>query len=811
MERYVCIHSHFYQPPRENPWLEEIELQDSAYPYHDWNERITAECYSPNATSRILDGSGRIENIVNNYSKISFNFGPTILSWMETKDPELYRAILDADRQSRENFSGHGSAIAQAYNHMILPLANTRDKRTQVAWGVRDFERRFGRRPEGMWLPETAVDLESLDLMAMEGIRYAILEPRQAHRVRKRGSRDWQDVIGGRIDPKVPYKVRLPSGRTIAVFFYDGPVSRAVAFEGLLNNGEIFANRLLGAFDDSRTGRYQLVHIATDGESYGHHHPHGEMALSYALHHIESNALVRITNYGEFLEKHPPTHEVEIYEYTSWSCTHGIERWRSNCGCNSGGRPGWNQEWRRPLREALDWLREKLSTVYEERCRSLFRDPWGAREDYIELILDRSPESFSRFFREHASRDLSAEEETVALKLLEIQRHAMLMYTSCGWFFDELSGLETTQVIQYAGRAIQLAQEFDGNGIEERFLFLLDFAKSNLPEHRDGRHIYEKFVKPAMVDLKKVGAHYAVSSLFENYGNRSEIYCYQVDREDFRLLPAGKKRLALGRARITSQITKESTVVTFGVLHFGDHNVSGGIREYQGMEAYEALAEEITEIFKTADFPEVIRAVDRNFGAGVYSIKLLFRDEQRKILNTILEANMADVDAIYRQLHQQTAPLIRFLSDTGLPVAKSFHIAAELALNAELRRAFEGDILDIAEIKGILYESEVEKVAFDGAGLGYTLRKTIERMMLRLRENPDDIDRLAHLDAAVDMGNALPFEVVFWKTQNVYWEMLKEVCPGYRFRARHGDEKAKEWVRLFFSLGTRLSVRLPEE
>lgn len=811
MERYVCIHSHFYQPPRENPWLEEIELQDSAYPYHDWNERITAECYAPNATSRILDGSGRIENIVNNYAKISFNFGPTILSWMEEKDPELYRAIQDADRQSLENFSGHGSAIAQAYNHMIMPLANARDKQTQVTWGIRDFERRFGRKPEGMWLPETAVDLESLDLMAKEGIRYAILEPHQAHRVRKRGSRDWQDVTGGRIDPKVPYKLGLPSGRTIAAFFYDGPVSRAVAFEGLLNNGEIFAKRLLGAFDGSRTGRYQLVHIATDGESYGHHHTHGEMALSYALHHIESDPQVRIINYGEFLEKHPPAHEVEIHEYTSWSCAHGIERWRSSCGCNSGGRPGWNQEWRRPLREALDWLREKLLSVYEEKGRSLFRDPWGAREDYINVILDRSPESLGRFFREHASRDLSAEEETAALKLLEIQRHAMLMYTSCGWFFDELSGLETTQVIQYAGRAIQMAQEFDGNGIEERFLYLLEFAKSNIPEHRDGRHIYEKFVRPAMVDLKKVGAHYAVSSLFENYGDRSEIYCYQVDREDFRLLPSGKKRLALGRARIASKITKESAVVTFGVLHFGDHNVSGGIREYQGKEAFEALAGEITEIFKTADFPEVIRAVDRHFGAEVYSLKLLFRDEQRRILNTILEANTADVDAVYRQLHLQNAPLIRFLADIGYPVAKSFHVAAELALNSGLRRAFEADSLDIPEIKGILYESEMEKVSLDGAGLGYTLRKTIEKMMLRLRENPDDIDLLAHLGAAVDVGNALPFEVIFWKTQNLYWQMLKEVYPEYRFRASHGDGKATEWVRLFFSLGTRLSVRLPEE
>ena len=810
MERYVCIHAHFYQPPRENPWLEEVELQDSAYPYHDWNERITAECYAPNAASRVMDGNGRIVNIVNNYAKISFNFGPTLLSWMQDKEPAVYRAILDADRESREHFSGHGSAIAQAHNHMILPLANGRDKRTQVLWGIRDFEHRFGREPEGMWLPETAVDLESLDIMAEKGIRYAVLEPHQAHRVRKRGSREWQDVTGGRIDPKAPYRLSLPSGRTIAVFFYDGPVSRAVAFEGLLNNGEVFANRILGAFPEARGSRYQLVHIATDGESYGHHHVHGEMALSYAIHHIESNGLARVTNYGEFLEKHPPAHEVEIYEFTSWSCAHGVERWRSNCGCNSGGRPGWNQEWRRPLREALDWLRDKLANEFEGRGRSFLRDPWSARDEYIGVILDRSPESRDRFFRKHAVRELSAEEETVALKLLELQRHAMLMYTSCGWFFDEISGIETTQVLQYAGRAVQLARELWEDGIEDRFLSLLESAGSNIPEHRDGRHIYEKFVKPAMVDLHKVGAHYAVSSLFESYDDQAEIFCYQVDREEYRLLPAGKKRLALGRMKITSEITRESADVTFGVLHFGDHNVSGGIREFQGKEAYESLAAEMAEIFAGADFPEIIRAVDRNFGTGVYSLKLLFRDEQRKILDMILAATMTDIDGVYRQLYMQNAPLMRFLSDIGYPASKSFHAAAELALNGELKRAFQAETLDIDAIRGTLYEAEGVKITLDGAGLGYTLRKTIERMMHAFRENPDDIVLLAQIDAAVEMGNSLPFEVTFWKTQNLYWEMLETVLTEYRSRAALGDDVAGEWVRLFSSLGSRLSVALPE-
>lgn len=810
MERYVCIHAHFYQPPRENPWLEEIELQDSAYPYHDWNERIAAECYAPNAASRILDGDGRIVNIVNNYSRISFNFGPTLLSWLEAREPGVYRAILEADRESRDRFSGHGSALAQAHGHMILPLADRRDKATQVVWGIRDFEHRFGRKPEGMWLPETAVDLESLDILAEHRLRFVILAPHQAHRVRKRGGRDWEDVSGGRIDPKVPYKLRLPSGRRLAAFFYDGPISRAIAFEGLLNDGEALANRVLGGFAPGGS-RNQLVHIATDGESYGHHHKHGEMALSYALHHIEANGLARITNYGEFLERHPPVHEVEIHPFSSWSCVHGVERWRSDCGCNSGGRPEWNQQWRRPLREALDWLREALATLYTEAGRPLLRDPWAARDDYVSALLDRSEESVSRFLTRHAARKLSPDEEVRALKLLELQRHAMLMYTSCGWFFDELSGIETTQILQYAGRAVQLAREIDGEGIESRFLYLLEFAKSNIPEHQDGKTVYERFVRPAVVDLDKVGAHYAVSSLFESYGERAQIYCYRVEREDFQSLPAGKKRLVVGRARITSGITRESARVTFGVLHFGDHNVSGGIRRFQGVEPYEALAAEISEIFGSADFPEIIRAVDRNFGPGAYSLKLLFRDEQRRILARILAANMADVDAAYRQLYMQNAPLMRFLSDVGYPMPKSFHVAAELALNSELRRAFEEASLDVERARGVLYEARNAGIEWDGPGLAYTFRKTIDRMITDVRKSPEDLELLQRLDAAVEMGNSLPFEVPLWETQNVFFELLQSVRPAFLLRASRGEEKAREWISRFSGLGTKLTVRVPEE
>ncbi|MFC1929097.1 DUF3536 domain-containing protein, partial [Chloroflexota bacterium] len=484
MERYICIHGHFYQPPRESAWLEYVELQDSAYPYHDWNERITAECYEPNSTSRILDGDGFISQIVSNYARMSFNFGPTLLAWIEKHDPSVYQAIIEADRQSQQNFSGHGSALAQAYNHMIMPLANHRDRYSQVLWGIRDFEHRFGRQLEGMWLPETAVDLETLDILAEMGIRFTILAPHQAKRVRKLATEKWKEVGDASVDPTRAYLVNLPSGRQINIFFYDGPISRAIAFEDMLNSGEAFAERLIDAFSEKRN-HPQLINIATDGETYGHHHRFGDMALAFALHHIETNNLAKITNYGEYLEKYPPTHEVEIVEKTSWSCMHGIDRWWSDCGDNSGAHPKWNQAWRTPLRDALDWLRDSMAGQYEGKAKQYLKDPWAARDDYINIILDRSPDNVARFMSQHATRELNEAERITTLKLLELQRHAMLMYTSCGWFFDDLSGIETVQVIQYAGRVVQLAQGLFGNDTEQHFLELLKKAKSNIPEQGD--------------------------------------------------------------------------------------------------------------------------------------------------------------------------------------------------------------------------------------------------------------------------------------------------------------------------------------
>lgn len=428
---------------------------------------------------------------------MSFNFGPTLLHWIERNHSEVYEAILRADRESRQAFSGHGSAMAQVYNHMIMPLANSRDKRTQVRCGAADFESCFGRQPEGMWLPETAVDLESLEAFSEAGIRFTILGPHQAAGIRRIGENAWLQVPGKGLDTRQSYLCNLPSGRAINVFFYDQLVSHDIAFGGLLQDGAGLARRLVGAFDQREEA--QLVNVATDGETYGHHHRHADMALAFCFNFIESNKLAKITNYGEFLDRFPPILEVRVAENTSWSCAHGVERWRSNCGCAQQHKPGWSQEWRRPLRVAMDWLGDRLATIYWNEATKFLIDPWKTREEYVTVILDRRQEHEYRFIETHSKRGLSQEKGKSLLELLEMERCAMLMFASCGWFWDEISGIETVQILRYAGRAMQLARAATGINLESEFVDMLERAPGNYQQFRNGGEVYKSHVEPEVV------------------------------------------------------------------------------------------------------------------------------------------------------------------------------------------------------------------------------------------------------------------------------------------------------------------------
>jgi alpha-amylase/alpha-mannosidase (GH57 family) len=816
-ERYLCIHGHFYQPPRENPWLESVEHQESAYPFHDWNERITAECYAPNANSRILDDEGYITRIVSNYSRISFNFGPTLLAWLERARPDVYQAILRADGESRRRFSGHGSALAQAYNHSILPLCSPRDRRTQIEWGLRDFEHRFGREPEGMWLPETAVDIDTLEALAEAGLRFTVLAPHQAVEVRPPGRKDWRDVRGARIDPRRGYFARLPSGRSLALWFYDGPVSQAVAFEQLLSNGDKFRARLMGAFDETRDGP-QLVHIATDGETYGHHHRHGDMALAYALRAIETDPEVQLTNYGEHLERFPPDHEVRIAPRSSWSCVHGIERWQSNCGCNTGGRPGWNQAWRAPLRVALDELRDRLVDLYDELAPRLLLRPWQARDAYVSVILDRSEAAVERFFAEHGRRDpadaegardeLALAERIAALKLLEMQRHALLMYTSCAWFFDDLSGIETVQVLGYAGRAIQLAGELAGVDVETPFMQRLEAAHSNLPEQGDGAQIYERHVVPTAVDLPRLVAHYAVSSLFSDYSDRTRVHAYLVDVVDSQHKSLGRSKLAVGKLRVVSEVTREHQVLSFGILHLGDHNLSGGVRELHADEDYARMCREVVGAFSRADMPEALRLLDKHFLELTYSLRSLFRDEQRRVLDLIVGSAMTDAEGLSGRLYEAHSPLLRYLATLDFPLPPALGRLADFVLNTTLRRELGRRELDFSRIHTLLEEAQGVGIELDLVGMGYALQQAMEAAMEQWVDRPEQLGRLRRLRRTGELAQSLPFELDLSVVQNYFFRALESELPRFSEQADRGDPVAIEWRDNFRALGKALGMRV---
>ncbi|HBB86695.1 MAG TPA: hypothetical protein DC047_03660 [Blastocatellia bacterium] len=504
---YLIIHGHFYQPPRENPWTGNIDPEPDAAPFHDWNERIHAECYAPNTAVRIQAANGS-DLIVNNYANISFDFGPTLLSWLERQHPATYSSVIAADAASLARCGGHGNAIAQAYNHAILPLCNERDRLTQIRWGLADFRYRFEREPESMWLPETACNDDVLDSLIDHGLRFVILAPQQAAHIReiRDSPASWQKTSKDNLDTSIPYRRyhRDGSGKSLAIFFYDHDIAHAIAFEAALSSSAALAERIA-----RRPGSGELVNVATDGESYGHHHKFGDLGLAHLLETAAPARGFRVTNYGEYLDQHPPAVEVEIDnglagEGSSWSCIHGVSRWTSDCGCHTGGDAGWNQAWRKPLREALNFLRNEAAAAFEATRGELFIDPWVARDESISLILHQF-ESREMFLRNHAPGRLNREQELKALAHLEMQRNALLMFTSCGWFFNDIGGLEPVQILKYACRVIELMGELKLPSPRQRFLEILAEAKSNRPELGNGADIYRRFVEPANPSLVRTG------------------------------------------------------------------------------------------------------------------------------------------------------------------------------------------------------------------------------------------------------------------------------------------------------------------
>jgi len=798
---YIAIHGHFYQPSRENPWFEAIETEESAHPFHDWNERIAFECYRPNAYARIVDDKGKILDLINNYSSLSFDFGPTLISWLELKSPSLYQKIIEADREGIRRF-GHGNAMAQAYNHIIMPLANEKDKETEVLWGMADFEKRFHRRPDAMWLPETAVNYPTLEVLIKYGMQYLILSPFQALKVRPLGGKKWTDLSQGRIDPTQPYRcfVKDPSGKKLSdqfidIFFYDGMISKEVAFGDLLKDGNVFCDRFIQAYQASKR-RPQLLHIATDGETYGHHKKFGEMALAYALEEGISSRGFKIINYGAFLKQFPPIYEVEIDggpkgEGTSWSCSHGVGRWKEDCGCSTGGRAGWNQKWRRPLRETLDLLRDELSTIFEREGREIFKDVWEARNGYIEVILDRSSISLNRFFDQYGVERLDGEGRIKGLKLLEMQRHALLMYTSCGWFFADLAGLETVQILLYAARAIQLAEELTGQEIEKRFIQYLSEAKSNLPEMGDGNQVYQKLVKPRFVTSDKLVNHFAISSLFDDGGKEKKIFSYRMERMNYERVEKDNSLLVLGKVRVTSEIIPEPKEFLFGLISSGKGIFRTRVSECKDVFEFEALIKRGLESFGKGE-EEMVEVLTSLLGNRIFTIRDIFKEESQAIFQKLIQEELNEQRRIYAELFDKTKQTAEALAREGLEIPYEIRVAAEVTLSdrllyevENLKRGFKGT-MEMEEIDKIMDEARecsfqlrMEEPALILSGLLKERMEIIQETMARYQsdlpeENKLKTEKVEEVIKLLDLVERWGFKLQKEEAQNLMDEMLKE-------------------------------------
>jgi len=781
-KKYLTIHGHFYQPPRENPWIEEIELQESAAPNHDWNEKISAQCYSPNSVSRIVDGSNSIIEISNNYKYISFNFGPTLLSWMEKFDNQAYRRIIQADIDSRELYGGHGNAIAQVYNHIILPLANRNDKITQVIWGLKDFQKRFKRNSEGIWLAETAVDAQTLEVLIDCGVKFTILSPHQAKCINKMGEHNWQDVSWGQIDPSQPYRYYVEGTnkeKYIDLFFYDGSISKSVAFDNLLCDGRKFSQRLNDGYVEARN-RAQLINIATDGESYGHHTKFGDMALAYVVRAGAKNMGFEITNYGQFLEMFPPQYEVDIKPVSAWSCSHGVGRWMDDCGCSTGAQPHWNQKWRKPLRQALDYLRDELVKLCSIEGSKYYKDFWEARNNYIDVILDRSEENINLYLKQNANKRLNKQDKVKALKLMEIQRFCQLMYTSCGWFFADISGIETTQILKYAARAMQLAAEFTKTNYEKTFLSILQKAKSNIYEFGNGKTIYENWVKSSVADFKHIAAQAAIEAALniENQDDTYELYCFKIKQSSKKTYKFNDDALSFVKLEITSKITLEKKEYSCVILQTKDCEFYCSIKDYVCPSDFALEKKEISKVFSGFGAAQAIRTIHIYFGKKMYSLKDIPIDKRKIILENLILSRLKSASKTYHNIYQSLLAPISNLNDLGMDIPEVFRVCAKYTLLSNLDKEL-GSIRNFSDKAKL---RKLTKIKFLTEKFNIKLTNPISQKMLsqKLDElldtlgNNINIENCSELIALFELIDYLKIDVNIQKAQNEFWAIFCE-------------------------------------
>ncbi len=791
---YLIIHGHFYQPPRENPSIEAIERQESAAPYHDWNEKIASECYTPNAASRILDRLGRIEAIVDNYQCISFNFGPTLLNWLERKVPETYQAILAADRKSVERFSGHGNAIAQGYNHIILPLANMRDRATQIKWGLADFEFRFRRPAEAIWLPETAINTATLAALIDASIRFIILSPFQAQRVRRLNAGEnetWQDVADGSIDVSRPYRCflkttdgKVDKTKFVDVFFYHAGLARAVGFEHILRDAKAFAQLIQQSYSP-RPGSNQLISICTDGESYGHHEPFGDMALAYLLHREAPRRGFQLTNYGEFLEQNPPQWEVDLKdgpngEGTAWSCFHGVGRWYRDCGCNANAPAGWNQKWRSPLRNALDLLRDDLIQLYEEEGSKLLRDVWAARNDYIQVVLQRDQKSVQEFLEKHGATSAIFDHQVEVLNLLEMQRNAMLMYTSCGWFFNDISGIETVQILRYAAQAISLAQSVGKDELEKKFLDQLQRAKSNLPRFRDGAHIYQTLVKPSLVPFPRIAYHFALLSSFKKYEAADSVYHFKITQHEKEKLPVATNQVTVGKVEIVSGLTFAKRIYAYVLHNCEPLDGRGDIKLIRTDADYAQLKNELISQAsgRKSQFEKYLR---ENWTDGHFSLVDALFEEREDFFQLLFHDQLEQLYQVYQKIFTDNQRFLEILFKKGFPIPDQLKIPAQTTLSRQLLMAVNNanghfDKAFYKRALALVDKAHAFGFELDTGEVTKIVDQALQERMERLYRKPER-QTCIELVEILEIANHLKLKINEGRLQNIMLKILTEKLP----------------------------------
>lgn len=811
MAIHLVIHGHFYQPPRENPWTGRIERQVSAAPFHDWNARITDECYRPNASSRVLDEKGHIQDIVNNFERISFNVGPTLLSWLAEEAPDVVAALEAGDRNSRARL-GHGSAIAQAYNHVILPLATPRDRQTQIRWGVREFQHRFARPPEAMWLPEAAVDALTLEMLVRAGMRYLILSPAQAARWRPLGDGPWLTSAEAELDPRVPYRWRLrddqgrPQGDLgIDICFYHAALSRGISFQHYLRDASLLASRIA---DAAAGASDPLILIATDGESFGHHEKFGDMCLATLFAREAPRRGFEATNLAAFLESHRPAREVELFPESAWSCSHGVGRWSSDCGCSTGGGAGWTQAWRRPLRQGLDRLRESLAAIFQEEGSLLLRDPWEARDDYIDILLDGGQAAREAFFARHQGRVLDADLRGRALRLLEMQHQAMLMYTSCAWFFSDVSGIETVQNLRYAFRAIELAAPFAPLDLEAVLLDDLARAKSNLEKHRDGRHLWERQVRPSQLLPEHAAARLLVEGLLGREPVPQERYRWWLTPDP---IHQGDGLLLAGISAV-SELTGEHVRLAGACRFDGPFDFLAAIAPGPAPDAWASFAEEARLALRPGG-SDLTAWVGRH-AARLLRLRHFLPDERQAILTELLAPTWTNLERARDLFCAEAGSPAEAMVEAGIVLPSWLKTLLEASWSRALAERLE-------KLEGIAdparYGEAVEVVA-QARHLGLTLELDLASASFAriLRGRLDAIaasnrpgewqEFLEFLQLGARLGLPLPERAL----QDRMFALLRSVVPALVDRLRDPSEEGYSLARAMLAVASRLNLRTDE-